>query len=267
MTILPTGAAAKFLGKLHQDAHAADAACMASIMADWDAAGLTIGQTNIGAVVVACEDMGAGFRLLTLESAALKGVRWTAGQKIQIATGSPSVTRTYTPIEWNTKAGRFCILGYAHGDGPGSNWLRTLSTGDECYLFGPCASLDVSDTASPLALFGDETSMGLAYALTYQYPERPVTCQFEVDKVAGCEKVMTQIGLCNATLVRRRSSDAHLDEMEAALTGCVSIATTFVLTGKTSTVQRLRQRLKLWDVPAHRIIAKAYWAPGRTDLV
>lgn len=225
-----------------------------------------IGMVMKHAIVATCEDLGGGFRLVTFEGAALKGVTWTPGHKVQVAMGSAFVKRTYTPIEWNAEAGRSCILGYEHGDGPGSVWLRTLEPGDECDLFGSRASVDLSGAAGPLALFGDETSMGLAYALTHQYPERPVTCQFEVDDLTSCEKVITQMGLSASTLVARRGGDAHLDEIEAVLTGFASTGATFVLTGKASTVQRLRQHLKRSDVPARRIVTKAYWAPGKTGL-
>ncbi len=225
-----------------------------------------IGLMMKHAKVAVCEDLGGGFRLVTLEGAALKGVSWTAGQKVQVAMGSAFVARTYTPIEWNAEAGRCSLLGYAHGDGPGSAWLRTLSPGDECDLVGPRSSLDASGVAGPLALFGDETSMGLTYALIHQDLERSVACQFEVDDPAGCEKVIARIGLSAATLAARRGGDSHLDEMEATLTGLVSTDATFVLTGKASTVQRLRQRLKIAGVPAARIVTKAYWAPGKKGM-
>jgi NADPH-dependent ferric siderophore reductase len=226
-----------------------------------------IGLIMKHAIVAACEDLGGGFRrLITFEGDALKGVTWTAGQKVQVAMGSAFVARTCTPIEWNVEAGRCCIVGYAHGEGPKSDWLRTLSPGDECDLFGPRASLDVSGTVGPLAVFGDETSMGLAHALTHQDPERSVACQFEVDDLTGCEKIIAQIGLSAAMLVARRGGDAHLAEMEAAVMEPAALGATFVLTGKASTVQRLRQRLKQADVPAARIVTKAYWAPGKRGL-
>ena len=75
------------------------------------------------ATASACETIGDNFRLITLEGPALAGVAWTPGQKIQIAMGSAFVTRTYTPIEWDAVAGRISILGYDHGDGPGSAWV------------------------------------------------------------------------------------------------------------------------------------------------
>ena len=58
----------------------------------------------------------------------------------------------------------------------------------------------------------------------------------------------------------------HLEEMEAALPALAAAGATFVLTGKAGTIQRLRQELKRQAVPAERIVAKAYWAPGKTGL-
>lgn len=95
------------------------------------------------ATVVAVEQVADAFRLITLEGPELAGVAWTAGQKIQIAMGSAFMARTYTPIRWDAAAGRTDILAHAHGDGPGSAWVRGVRPGDMCDLFGPRSSLDV----------------------------------------------------------------------------------------------------------------------------
>jgi NADPH-dependent ferric siderophore reductase len=123
------------------------------------------------ATVTANEPLADRFRLITLEGDALKGVGWRPGQKVQVAMGSAFVTRTYTPIEWNASAGRICFLGYAHGDGPGSAWVRAVAPGDTCDIFGPRGSLDTSALSGPLVIVGDETSIGLAYAAVRQ--DRP----------------------------------------------------------------------------------------------
>lgn len=218
------------------------------------------------ALVVAAEPLGDRFRLITVEGAALKDVAWTAGQKIQIAMGSAFVTRTYTPIEWNASAGRACILAFAHGDGPGSNWVRGVQPGDTCDIFGPRASLDASRMTGKLAVFGDETSIGLAYALAHRDPSRPVTCYFEVGDVTNARRVVTQLGLGEASLFAREDDDAHWPAMAAAIPALVADGASFALTGKAATVQRLRQILKRHDVPAAGIVTKAYWAPGKTGL-
>ncbi|KGB24904.1 hypothetical protein ApDm4_1195 [Acetobacter pomorum] len=54
--------------------------------------------------------------------------------------------------------------------------------------------------------------------------------------------------------------------MEAALPALIDNGAVFVLTGNASTIQRLRQNLKSRGVPPTRLIAKAYWAPGKTGL-
>ena len=120
------------------------------------------------ASVVAVEPLADRFRLITLRGPALAGVSWAPGQKIQIAMGSVFVARTYTPMEWDASEGLTRFLGYAHGDGPGSAWLQALEPGAECDIFGPRPSLAVAGLAGPLAVFGDETSMGLAHALAGQ---------------------------------------------------------------------------------------------------
>jgi NADPH-dependent ferric siderophore reductase len=218
------------------------------------------------ATVVAIEQLTDRFRLITLEGSALKGVAWTPGQKIQIAMGSAFVARTYTPIEWDAAAGRTRILGYAHGDGPGSAWLLALKPGDECNIFGPRSSLDVSRAAGPLAVFGDETSIGLAYALTHQDRTWPVACCFEVGDIGSAGEVVARLGIGDAALFVRKWDDAHLEEMKAALPALVATGASFALTGKAGTIQQLRQCLKRPPGLTRHIASKAYWAPGKAGL-
>ena len=218
------------------------------------------------ATVAACETIADRFRLITLEGPALADIAWTPGQKLQIAMGSAFVARTYTPIEWDPVAGRTRILGYAHGDGPGSAWVRGLEPGDECDVFGPRHSLDPNAAAGPLALLGDETSIGLARALRSSDRTGAVACRFEVDDVDATRRVMENLGLDDAALFARSEDGAHIRGIEAALPALDAAGATFVLTGKASTIQQLRLALKSRAVPAARIVAKAYWAPGKTGL-
>ncbi|PZR86801.1 MAG: siderophore-interacting protein [Stutzerimonas stutzeri] len=218
------------------------------------------------ATVVAIDDVADRFRLVTLEGAALRGVAWIPGQKVQIAIGSAFVARTYTPIELDSAAGRARILGYGHGDGPGSAWLTGLNVGDECDLFGPRNSLAVHQLIGPLAVFGDETSIGVAYALARQDRARAISCYFEVGEVAGAERVGTRLDLENVTLFAQRGDDTHLAQLESVLLNLVEAGASFVLTGKAGTVQWLRQELKRRGVSANRVATKAYWAPRKTGL-
>jgi len=218
------------------------------------------------ATVTANETLAQGFRLITLEGPALRNVVWTPGQKIQIAMGSAFLARTYTPIAWNAATGRACILGYAHGTGPGSAWLREAVPGTRCDIFGPRASLDINHLDGPLAIFGDETSIGLAHAITQSDRAGPVVGGFEVGNVEACSTVTSQLALDGFALVAREADDAHLARMEARLAPLAASGSAFVLSGKAGTIQRVRQTLKYLAVPPSRIVTKAYWAPGKTGL-
>ncbi len=216
------------------------------------------------AAIVANEELSDRFRLITIEGPALAGVAWAPGQKLQVAMGSAFMTRTYTPIEWNAVAGRTCILGYAHGDGPGSAWVRDARPGDPCDLFGPRGSLDTSRLPGPIAVFGDETAIGLAYALSRNHLF--VSSHFEVEDADAACQVAEQLGLGRIALYPRRPGETHLAGMEATLPALIASGASFVLAGKAATVQRLRQGLRGLGVPGERVLTKAYWAPGKKGL-
>jgi len=216
------------------------------------------------AAIIANEALSRHFHLITIEGPALAGAAWMPGQKLQVSMGSAFATRTYTPIEWNASAGRTCILGYAHGAGPGSDWVRGALPGDPCDLFGPRGSLDTARLPGPLAVFGDETVIGLAYALGQQ--RRLAASHFEVGDAAEAGRVAEQLGLEGADFHARRAGDLHLAALEAALPDLIASGASFVLAGKAATVQRLRHALKREHVSPARILAKAYWAPGKTGM-
>jgi len=218
------------------------------------------------ASVVGFEPVAEGFRLITVESPEFQGIRWIPGQKIQVALGSAFVSRTFTPIEWDAKAGRTRILAYAHGASPGSEWIRSMKAGDECDIFGPRASLDVSGVAGPVVVFGDETSIGLGYSILRQNPNRAVHCLLEVGSVETSRSVLSRLDLSATELFERRWDTTHLQEIEQRLPAFAAAGATFVLTGKASSIQQVRRALKALDIPASRLASKAYWAPGKTGL-
>lgn len=216
--------------------------------------------------IVQAESIAEGFRLITLESPEFDGQQWTPGQKVQIAMGSAFVARTFTPIDWNTATRQTRILGYAHGNGPGSEWIRRAQAGQACDVFGPRASLDGGDPAGLRVVFGDETSIGLAHALGHRAPDNPPRCLFEVNALAPAREALARLDLRRTELFPRTENEAHLQDLERRLAELASAGATFLLTGKAPSIQRLRRCLKALGTPASRIASKAYWAPGKTGL-
>ncbi|MTD95025.1 siderophore-interacting protein [Hyphomicrobium sp. xq] len=217
--------------------------------------------------VAAVETLSPRFRLVDLEGEALRHIAWTPGQKVQISMGSGLSARTYTPMSWDADSGRMRLLTFAHGEGPGSRWASDLREGDTCQFFGPRRSLDLSGPTlasleSPVVLFGDETSFGLAAAMGAD----PIHV-FEVSDVSESRPVLEEIGLGQATLIERSADDAHLAAAEAqVLRFAASGGVHFVLTGKASSIQRVNRALRAAGVVASRVKTKAYWAPGKVGL-
>lgn len=217
------------------------------------------------AIVSSCDDIAEGFRLIALEGSELKGVAWTPGQKIQIAMGSAFVARTYTPIEWDV-AGRTLLLGYTHGKGPGSTWIRQAAPGDCCDIFGPRRSLNTSALPGALAVVGDETSIGLASALLRTGRLQAEACLFEAGNVEAGRQVVARLGLDGAVLFAKSDDGAHLAKMEPVLSALAAKDVTFVLTGEAKTIQLLRPIIRGLGVPSARWVAKAYWTPGKAGF-
>ncbi len=189
-----------------------------------------------------------------------------AGQKIQVAMGSGLSARTYTPMWWDAGSGRTRMLTFAHGDGPGSRWARELNEGDICQFLGPRHSLDQSGLESPVVLFGDETSFGLAAALRECPQAAGAIYIFEVSNAAESLPILDAIGLHQATLIERIADDAHLAAAEDEILRLAAGGAHFVLTGKASSIQRINRALKAAGVASLRVKTKAYWAQGKTGL-
>ncbi len=206
------------------------------------------------------------FRLVTLEGDALRDAPWELGQKVQISVGPGFANRTYTPIGWDRSAGRTTLLGYAHGAGPGSAWLEALQPGDECSIFGPRRSLDLSAASGSTILFGDETSFALGMALRSARPQERTDAVFEVSDRAEAEVVLGAVGLGDASLVERAGDDSHLDGALREIAMRVRCGNgPILLTGKASSIQQMSHKLKVIGL-GHRLKAKAYWAVGKTGL-
>jgi len=216
--------------------------------------------------VAAVETLSPQFRLVDLEGEALRNVAWTVGQKLQVSMGSGLTARTYTPMSWDAGRGSTRMLTFAHGEGPGSRWASGLCKGDACRVFGPRRSLDLSGLESPVVLFGDETSFGLAAALRACRQADRAVHVFEASHVAESRPVLEAIGLGQATLIARVASDAHLAAAEAEVLREAASGAHFILTGKASSIQRVTRALKAAGISSSRVKTKAYWAQGKIGL-
>ncbi|MDY7228825.1 siderophore-interacting protein [Hyalangium rubrum] len=213
------------------------------------------------ATVTRVEDLGPHFRRLVLSGPALRGVTWTPGDKLQIFL--PGIgTRAYTPLRWDAGTGETELLAYLHGEGPGSQWARTVKPGAAIQVFGPRGSLVVGGTP-PAVVIGDETSLALARA--NGAPERTV---LEVTDTGETRAALDALGLSGATLVARQSNEAHREVLVEAVANALQAhpGAPLVLSGRAAAIQGVRQGLKARGIGLASVKAKAYWAPGKVGL-
>lgn len=207
------------------------------------------------------------FRLIDLEGDALRGAAWAPGHKLQVKVAGPFTARTFTPIVFDAVRGHTRLLSYAHGAGPGSDWLRRVQVGDACQVFGPHRSLALGDLTGPVVLHGDETSFGLAAAVVAAMAGGAgPRCVFEVESRAESALALQALGVGTAVLVERSDEALRMQEASELWSQCSGDGTLFVLTGRPQSIQQARQALKARGVPGLRIVCKAYWAPGKTGM-
>ena len=216
--------------------------------------------------VSAVETPSDGFRLITLAGLDLQERLWAPGYMVQVALGGWE-SRAYTPFAYDAQAGALTFAGYVHGGGIGSDWLQAASVGEERFIVGPRAALNLSKLDRPTMVFGDETSLSTAAAfLATPQGLSGVHCFFEVASVGPCRALLDRLGVtCAATLVTREADGRHLQELEPRLLEVFRTApeTRGIFTGKAASIQRLYQALRRAGVPGKQLTNLAYWAPGR----
>jgi ferric-chelate reductase (NADPH) len=216
------------------------------------------------ATVAEIEQLTEHFRLIALEGKGLCKPDFRPGDKLQIRV-APWKLRTYTPFDWDHNLGRIQVLAFVHAGGPGSAWAAALRPGERVEIFGPRTSIPLSDLGDRAALFGDETSIGVARILRAIRPR--ASAVLESSFPAESEAVLARLGVENVTVVARAPDDSHLHAVRDQLLPAAREPgpPPLVLTGRAQSIQALRS---LFDPPGRRSVArsKAYWAVGKAGL-
>lgn len=222
------------------------------------------------AKITAVTDHGPHFRSIELSGDGLRNATWVPGDKVQVRSNSVGFTlRTYTPICWDANRGSTRLLAYAHGLGPGSEWITVAVPGRQCQLLGPRRSLALDGLVGPIIFVGDETSFALVAAWQTANPtERPAALIFEVNDVEESAGVLDAVGLSSAQLVARDTGATHLGRLTAATaTALRTHANSWLcLTGKAQSIARIRQTLQADELSGRPTRVKAYWDENRSGL-
>lgn len=216
--------------------------------------GLFFTQTRL----VSIREPAQGLRELTVEGEALRGARCEVGDKAQVLVPGPEV-RTYTPYGFDSARGSLRFLVFSHGvSSPGVAWGRSVTVGETVQFLGPQRSLAVPATG-PVVLFGDETSLAVSHDVSRRGPARMV---LEVTNAEQIRAALPALALEDVTLVERRPSDAHLQDVAVAIEVALAKTPTasLLLTGRAQSIQAVKRTVK---APAR---TRAYWSVGKKGL-
>ncbi|MCY1075886.1 siderophore-interacting protein [Archangium lansingense] len=217
--------------------------------------------------VAQVRDVSPRFRWMELEGEALRGVSWSAGDKVQVFLPGVGM-RTYTPLAWDAARGATQLLVYLHGNSPGAEWGRNVRVGDGCQFFGPRGSLALTSLQGPVVLFGDETSFAVAHTLrNLRTGAEGVEQVFEVSSRDDSETVLRELHLSESAVVERAPDEGHLPAVAERLSAALKRrpGAHLVMTGRAQAIQVLRARLREDGVGAPQKV-KAYWSVGKRGL-
>lgn len=223
--------------------------------------GLLLRESRVSALRM----VGARFQSIELVGAALRGIDWVPGDKVQVLLPSRDV-RTYTPLRWDTAVGTTELLVYRHpGDTPGVTWSRSVAVGDLCRFVGPQRSVR-APVDRPLVLFGDETSLAVACALASSLPPDRVASVLEVTSRADSEAVVGSFALADVVTVERAVGGAHWELAAERIRDALARkpGAELVMTGCAQSIQAIRARLRASGTRPGT--SKAYWSVGRAGL-
>lgn len=202
-----------------------------------------------------------------LSCEAFTRAKWTPGDKLQLRPRRGSLAmRTYTPISWNLDEGTAEVIAYRHGDGPAVRWFDNAAVGADAEIYGPSRSLDLSDTVADTIFVGDETSVGLAYALSHLNPS--VRYVYETSDPAILSGALTALKITDNADIIVKSDDRSelLQSILRVAENCTGPSFDLVVTGDAATVNAVRRALRRRPDLTHRMKARAYWAHGRAGL-
>lgn len=154
--------------------------------------------------------------------------------------------RDYTPVVFTKDTCE--IIFHIHGNGPGSAFADRLQVGDTTKMLIP-RGRKLYRAGSDHFFFGDESSIGTCKAIMQ---EVPCTGIFELDEAN--REVPGKLGM-QTDVVHK-----HYGDMAAKLDKhTLNKEMTYVLTGKSSSIQVFRKLLKERGVSSSQMIIKAYW--------
>lgn len=219
------------------------------------------------AKVVGVESINAHFKFIEIESESFKGLTLKPGEKIQVNVGDWNI-RTYTPLEIDSEKGTMKILGFIHGNGPGSNWVKNVGPGEDCPLIGPRSSMNLAESVDPILIFGDETAVAMAATFKNLRKGSVVKAVFTVSPGVEIGTLLERLELDDSVVFVKSANESLESTVKDRVNGLIKeLGIPWVLlAGHAQAIQEMRSNLKNNGIAMTKVKVKAYWADGKVGI-
>tara|TARA_B100000378_G_scaffold265065_1_gene249269 strand:- start:134 stop:844 length:711 start_codon:yes stop_codon:yes gene_type:complete len=174
--------------------------------------------------------------------------------------------RNYTVAFHDNKKGIFDIIFHIHGNGVGSKYINALKPDDELFISPPRGKILYNPSVSQQFLFGDETSLGVAFALLPLLKKNNHQFQFYFELDEANKNVPEFLGLENYMVFPKNNSfrnEKWISSLPLFQTNVWKTAN-FALAGNVKSVQTFRKVLK--NKLQGNIYSQGYWLEGKKGL-
>lgn len=174
--------------------------------------------------------------------------------------------RNYTVSYYDTEEGIFDMIVHIHGNGIGCNYMNSLNIGDEIFISPPRGLNLYNSNAKHQFLFGDETSLGLAYSFLSVLKQNGHRYQFYFELDEENKDVPNMLGLDNCTVFPKNGtfkSETQIYDLPVLLSLEWQTAN-YILTGNAKSVQAFRRVIK--SKSQGKTSSQGYWLEGKKGL-
>jgi NADPH-dependent ferric siderophore reductase len=221
--------------------------------------------------VVDVSEVGPDFRRLTFTAPGLEGLAYAAGQDLmfRVPRSDGGVTnRRYTMRGFDASRGEVTVDISLHGAGPGTDWVRQASVGDQIDAIGPRGKITPRLDADWHLFVADDTGMPGALAMIESLsPDTTIVAVLEIDgpedeqQLDGAAKPGLEITWLHRS-GQSKPGDAAL--LRGALEGVALPAGDgqAYVSAESAVVRDLQARLIERGLRSEQVSGKAYWRRG-----
>lgn len=203
------------------------------------------------------EQFGEHFRILTIKGKALKKAQWKAGQKVTVKINDNDM-RSYTPINWDNQTGSFQTLIVLHNNGPLSRWAKQIKPKSKVTILGPKGSLSLDETKKEVIFFGDDTTLGLISAIENNSPNTTFHNFIESNYLSNVEEVITRLNISSTEVYPMNAFETYQSDIFKKFNELTENSL-IILSGKQQNIVKVRDYLRLQNVPKEKVQVKVYW--------